>query len=146
MDLPMTGPASGRTDVVLPDPPERAVAALRGALEHDGDERRRAIADVAAAHPTFLDAWARLAEVGRDPVERYAYARVGYHRGLDAMRRHGWGGTGFLRWAHPTNRGALRCLARLRDAAAEIGETAEVRRLDEFLHDLDPDWDDRQVG
>lgn len=145
MDLPLTGDAAGRVDVVLPAPPDEALRALDEALRQEGEDRRARVAEVVAEHPEFHDGWARLAEVGRDVVERYAYARVGYHRGLDAMRRHGWGGTGFLRWTHPTNRGVLRCLARLRDAARDIGEEQEVQRLDDFLRDLDPDWDDRWV-
>ena len=52
------------------------------------DERRRdAVAAVAARYPRFLDAWAELGDLGRDDVERYAYYRVGYHRGLDAPAR-----------------------------------------------------------
>lgn len=138
-------PMADRTDVVLPDPPEDATRRLTEALAADDDSKRDAVAAVVADHPTFLMGWAALSTLGRDPIERYAYARVGYHRGLDAMRKHGWGGTGYVRWTHPTNRGCLRCLARLRDTAAEIGETEEVERLDAFLHDLDPDWDDARL-
>jgi hypothetical protein len=89
--------------------------------------------------------WAQLAALGEEPIERYAYARVGYHRGLDALRANGWGGTGRVRWSEPTNRPFLACLVRLRAAAAEIGEDAEVTRIDEFLRDLDPDWDDANL-
>ena len=52
---------------------------------------------VAAAHPTSCAAWAALAETALAadrPVEAYAYARTGYHRGLDALRRAGWKGQG----------------------------------------------------
>lgn len=141
-DLPMADDQGGRPDVVLPEPPAEAGEELRAALRVEGDAGRAAVAEVVARFPTYHDAWARLSERGRDAVERYAYARVGYHRGLDAMRASGWGGSGYLRWEHASNRGVLRCLARLRDAAAEIGEDDEVERLDTFLRDLDPDWDD----
>ena len=52
--------------------------------------------DVAAAVPTSSLAWATLAEGalaagGRD-VEAYAYARTGYHRALDHLRKSGWRG------------------------------------------------------
>jgi hypothetical protein len=137
-------PMADRKDVALPEVPAAAQRALDEAL--GADDPRSALADVVAASPTYVAAWAHLAEHGRDPVERYAYARVGYHRGLDQLRRHGWGGTGLVRWEHPTNRGFLRCLARLRDAAREIGEADEVERIDEFLIDLDPDWDDANVA
>ena len=137
-DLPM----ADRPDVVLPAAPADAETALTGALGRPPEERREAIGAVVADHPTFLLGWARLAEHGRDAIERYAFARVGYHRGLDAIRRHGWGGKGYVRWEHLTNRGFLLCLARLRDAAEEIGETEEVERIAEFLTQLDPDWSD----
>ncbi|MGH3267132.1 MAG: DUF3151 family protein, partial [Trebonia sp.] len=47
-------------------------------------------AAVAADNPTSSAAWATLAEAaltGGRTVEGYAYARTGYHRGLDALRR-----------------------------------------------------------
>ncbi len=98
-------------------------------------------AEVAARWPTHLAAWAELADAafaaGR-PVESYAYARVGYHRGLDALRRSGWKGHGPVPWSHEPNRGFLRCLHALRRAAAGIGETPEAQRCAAFLDDCDP--------
>jgi hypothetical protein len=73
------------------------------------------------------------------PLESYAYARVGYHRGLDALRKAGWRGTGPIPWSHEPNRGVLRSLYALRRAADAIGEADEVARLDEFLRTSDPD-------
>jgi len=97
--------------------------------------------DVAAAHPATSLPWAVLAEqaleAGR-PVEGYAYARVGYHRGLDALRRAGWRGQGPVPWAHAPNRGFLRALAALARAAGAIGEAAEHERCRTFLRDCDP--------
>lgn len=137
----MTGlPMADRHEVVLPPAPAEAVTRLEAAAADA--EPRSALAPVVADHPTLLEGWAALAAVGRDPIERYAFARVGYHRGLDALRANRWGGTGLVRWREASNRGFLRCLVRLRDAAAEIGETAEVERIAAFLTDLDPDWDD----
>ena len=135
-------PRADRPEVVLPEPPDAAADALATATSGPQDTRRDAVGRVVADHPTFLLGWAELAGVGRDAIERYAFARVGYHRGLDALRKNGWGGNGYVRWRHETNRGFLRCLAALRDAAREIGETDEVDRIDEFLVQLDPDWDD----
>jgi hypothetical protein len=141
-DLPM----HDRKDVVIPEPPATVREALSRAMAtEDHDARRRAVGEVAASDPTFLDAWAELSALGREPIERYAYARVGYHRGLDTIRGRGWGGTGYVRWAHATNRGFLRCLVALQRAAAEIGEVPEVDRISAFLHDLDPEWDDADV-
>ncbi|WP_280679838.1 DUF3151 domain-containing protein [Cryobacterium sp. CG_9.6] len=98
------------------------------------------IAAVAWAHPTSSLAWAELADAahaqGRT-LESYAFARVGYHRGLDALRRAGWKGHGPVPWSHEPNRGVLRALFALRRASAEIGENDEVTRLTSFLMDAD---------
>ena len=93
---------------------------------------------VAAGHPTSSLAWATLAEDaladGRT-VEGYAYARTGYHRALDSLRRNGWRGQGPVPWEHEPNRGFLRSLAVLSRAAGLIGETDEERRCADFLRD-----------
>ena len=77
--------------------------------------------EVAARFPAFSLAWALLAEGAlaedRHAVESYAYARTGYHRGLDALRRSGWKGHGPIPWSHAPNQGFLRCLAALGPAA-----------------------------
>ncbi|MGH9093395.1 MAG: DUF3151 family protein, partial [Acidimicrobiales bacterium] len=101
--------------------------------------RREALAAVAARWPRCPEAWAALAELPGPVVERYAYARVGYHRGLDALRAAGWRGSGFVAWRHPENRGFLRSLEALRAAAAEIGEDDEAERCALFLRQLDPE-------
>ena len=98
----------------------------------------RPAVEVAAAYPTFSLAWALLAELaleGGRTVEGYAYARTGYHRGLDALRRNGWKGHGPIPWKHEPNRGFLRCLAALARAAGEIGEQDEADRCWTFLAD-----------
>lgn len=98
-------------------------------------------AEVAAAHPADSLAWAVLAEQALargDTVAGYAFARTGYHRGLDALRRNGWKGHGPVPWAHVPNRGFLRALAALGRAAGEIGETDEADRVAAFLRDCDP--------
>ena len=97
---------------------------------------------VAAAHPTSCAAWATLAETalaGGRAVEAYAYARTGYHRGLDALRRAGWKGQGPVPWSHEPNRGFLRALHALGQAAAAIGETDEAARCAQLLADSDPE-------
>ena len=76
-------------------------------------------------------------------IEGYAYARVGYHRGLDALRRSGWRGTGPVPWSHEPNRGFLRALAALGAAAGAIGEDHERDRCAQFLTDCDPTAADR---
>jgi len=106
-------------------------------------------ADVAARWPTASLAWAELADraaaaassaEGRTArlVESYAYARTGYHRGLDALRRAGWRGTGPVPWSHEPNRGVLRCIAALGHAADAIGESEEAERCGVLLADCDP--------
>ncbi len=138
-------PQADRHDTVLPLAPESARDDLARALAAPETERRTAVGRVVADHPTFIEGWAELARLGVEPIERYAYARVGYHRGLDALRGAGWGGSNFVRWSQPSNRPFLTCLVRLRAAAAQIGELSEVERITAFLHELDPDWDEAFV-
>ena len=96
---------------------------------------------VAAAHPAASVAWATLAEdaLAEDKaVTAYAYARTGYHRGLDQLRRNGWRGFGPVPYSHEPNRGFLRCVAALGRAADAIGETEEHARCLGLLDDCDP--------
>ena len=99
--------------------------------------------EVVVAHPESPLAWATLAEhalaEGADVVVAYAFARVGYHRSLDLLRRNGWKGHGPVPWDHVPNRGFLRALAALAKAAAAIGETAEEERCGRFLRDSSPE-------
>ena len=123
---------AGPPPTLLPDDDPAADAALAR-----GDDP----AEVAAAHPAHLAAWAALADrafAAGDAVASYAYARVGYHRGLDALRRSGWKGHGPVPWSHAPNRGFLRSLHALGRAAEAIAETAEAQRCATFLHDCDP--------
>lgn len=142
-DIPFT---AGPPETVLPPPDPEVADALARAEAAPAAQRPSAAAAVAAAHPEVLDAWALLAESTGDPVESYAYARVGYHRGLDALRASGWRGSGYVRWRHPSNAGFLRSLDALRAAAERLGETAEAERCATFLAQLDPDRDRRQEG
>lgn len=130
--------SSGLPTTVLPAPDGALADRLADALAEPEADRRAAVAAVVASAPRFLDAWAALGDLGRDTVERYAAYRVGYHRGLDALRANGWRGSGYVRWAEPTNRGFLRCMRGLADMAAEIGELDEAERCRTFLLQLDP--------
>ena len=126
----------GPDPVLLPRNPEAEAEFTAGA----------AAAEVAAHHPTASLAWAALAEEAlhrperalRDTIEAYAYARTGYHRGLDALRRNGWKGYGPVPWSHEPNRGFLRCLIVLARAAEAIEETDEHERCLALLRDCDP--------
>jgi hypothetical protein len=98
-------------------------------------------AEVAAANPTSSAAWAALAEAALaagSTIEAYAYARTGYHRGLDALRRNGWKGFGPVPWSHQPNQGFLRCVTVLAAAAGRIGEVDEQERCTQLLRDCDP--------
>jgi hypothetical protein len=130
--------SQGLPETVLPAPPKAWQEALAQALDLAEPERKRAVAAVAAASPRYLEAWASLAELSEDVVESYAYARVGYHRGLDALRAAGWRGSGYVRWRHVTNQGFLRSLEALRRAAERIGEADEEERCALFAYQLDP--------
>ena len=86
-------------------------------------------------------AWAALAEVllaEGQPVQAYACARTGYHRGLDALRGNGWRGTGPVPWNHEPNQGVLRAIGALVQTARALGEDDEVVRCLNLLHDCDP--------
>jgi hypothetical protein len=110
--------------------------AARDALARGDDP-----AQVAAAFPAYAGAWAELADrafASGSVIESYAYARTGYHRGLDALRRAGWKGHGPVPWSHEPNRAFLRCLYALGRAAKAIGEADEAARCSQFLDDSDP--------
>jgi hypothetical protein len=137
---------AGTPETVLPGPEPALLAALAAAAAREPGERWAATAAVAAGSPRCLEAWAQLAELAQlagDDVSAYAFARVGYHRGLDALRAAGWRGSGFVRWRHKSNRGFLASLEALRAAAQAIGEDEEETRCALFLRQLDPDWDRR---
>jgi len=115
----------------LPDDPEPHEALAAGVDP----------ATVAASHPESSLAWAELADrafAAGDAVTSYAYARTGYHRGLDQLRRAGWKGHGPVPWEHEPNRGFLRALFALGRAAEAIGESDEATRCAQFLRDSSP--------
>src|SRR5882724_9082575 len=117
---------------LLPDTPGASALIAEGA----------AAVEVASKYPAFSLAWALLAEgalAKGHAVESYAYARTGYHRGLDALRRSGWKGHGPVPWSHEPNRGFLRAVFALGRAADSIGETDEAARCQQLLHESDPD-------
>lgn len=126
-------------ETILPPPPEDAVQALEEALNVSEEHRRARLSAVAAGWPEYLDAWAWLSEHARDDVEGYAYARVGYHRGLDQLRAAGWRGSGRVAWEHPSNRGFLRALDSLGRRAEAIGEDEEAQRCASFVSECDPE-------
>jgi hypothetical protein len=131
MELPISEPA----ETTIQEPPG-SLEDLHGAGSHEQ------IQGVAASYPACLTAWASLGEealASDDPVAAYAYFRVGYHRGLDRIRRAGWRGAGRVPWAHEANRGFLRSLRGLGRAAGAIGEMDEAARCSDFFGQLAPD-------
>jgi hypothetical protein len=134
---------------LLPEPPatrlpaEDQVSAALAAVAA-GNER-----EVAARYPASSAVWAALAgrslEAG-DSVAAYAFARTGYHRGLDQLRRAGWRGAGPVPWSHEPNQGFLRSLYLLGQAADAIGEDDEAARCAQFLRDCDPAAADALTG
>jgi hypothetical protein len=128
--------SSGLPSTVLPEADADLRQRLARALE--SSDPRPALTAIVAEHPRWLDGWAALGDIGRDPVERYAAYRVGYHRGLDALRANGWRGSGFVRWSAPGNHGFLRSLLGLQLMADAIGEADEAERCAQFLLQLDP--------
>jgi len=124
---------------LLGEPPETLLPADPGAedLARGTDPR-----NVAATHPDSALAWITLAEAaladGQD-IEGYAFARTGYHRSLDLLRRNGWKGHGPVPWSHEPNQGFLRSLAALGEASERLEDQAEAHRCREFLHESSPE-------
>ena len=129
---------TGPPNVVLPEVDSAMQAELDAALASPERDRRDAVARVVAHHPRYLAAWAALGDVARDSIESYMAYRVGYHRGLDALRANGWKGSGYVRWSAKTNHGFLNCLDGLARTASVIGETDEATRCSQFLLQCDP--------
>ena len=132
-DMTHTNLLGGPPPTLLPAEPEQTVSS--------GLQAGRSARELAAEHPAASLPWAVLAEeaLGRGQViEAYAYARTGYHRGLDALRRSGWKGHGPVPWEHIPNRGFLRALYVLGQATAQIGEQQEALRCQTLLADCDP--------
>ncbi len=131
----MAIPISEPSKILLEEP--------AGSLEELGDTTSAEQASgVARKWPACLTAWAVLGEdalANGRYVDAYAYFRVGYHRGLDGVRKAGWKGSGIVPWSHEANRGFLRSLAGLGKAAEAIGESDEAVRCEEFLRQLSPD-------
>ena len=124
---------------LMAGPPPTHLPADPADAELSGGEAAGA---VVRRHPASPAAWAALAQGARDAdaddLTVYAYARVGYHRSLDQLRRNGWKGHGPVPWEHEPNRGFLRCLALLALSARAIGETEEWERCSAFLRDSSP--------
>jgi hypothetical protein len=121
----------------------------------ENDEAKKLLDDgvepkeVAARFPSYCLAWARLSEKefrNGYVIRAYAYARTGYHRGLDQLRRNGWKGHGPIPWEHEGNQGFLRSLNSLARAAAAIGEDDEAERCRTFLRDSSPTAADELAG
>lgn len=130
--IPHSDLMAGPPPTLLPADP--AAAELDGGADPDTVVRR---------HPASPVAWSALAqrvrETGGDDLTVYAYARVGYHRSLDQLRRNGWKGHGPVPWEHQPNRGFLTCLALLALSAMAIDETEEWERCSTFLRDSSPE-------
>ncbi|MCI9889041.1 DUF3151 domain-containing protein [Micrococcales bacterium 31B] len=129
-------------NLMAPEPTRLAddypdVARILASTPHQEETAR----ELAAQFPSAQLPWAVLAEralQGDDAISAYAFARTGYHRGLDALRKSGWRGAGPVPWEHGPNQGFLRALVALGRAAAAINETAEVTRIEAFLDECDP--------
>ncbi|SDZ03206.1 DUF3151 domain-containing protein [Tessaracoccus flavus] len=129
-----THPNLMASDVVVHLPEDPALAAI-------SEKGREHFLEVVAAYPESSLCWALLAETCLadddlgSSLAAYAYARTGYHRGLDTLRRNGWKGSGAVPWEHEPNRGFLRALWALSVAAGRIGESEEQQRCAQFLRD-----------
>ncbi len=137
-EQPIQMVSQGPPRTVLPAEPAAVRDAVQRVRDAQAGEQRALAAAAVAQFPRSLIAWCALGDAATDTVERYAAYRVGYHRGLDALRANGWRGSGYVRWADETNRGLLGCMRGLGAMAAAIGENDEAERLALFLAQLDP--------
>lgn len=130
-------------ELPVTEPPETTIEEPAGSLEDLMNAMDpRDLNAVATNFPTCLAVWARLGDramEGGETIAAYAFYRVGYHRGLDRIRKAGWRGKGRVPWTHEGNRGFLRSLAGLSKAAGTIGESDEAERCMQFLIELAPD-------
>ncbi len=121
----------GQPTLLPPDP------ALDELIAHGSDR----FVEIASGHLDSSLCWAIMAEGSRSAstpdaiLIAYAFARTGYHRGLDALRKSGWRGSGPVPWEHEPNRGFLRCLAALARLSGEMGDTDEHDRCWQFLRE-----------
>ena len=126
--------------VLPPEDPEITNLLEAAILIEDISTRRGALNQVAEMYPTSINVWKTIAAYGRDTMESYAACRVGYHRGLDALRKNGWRGSGYVRWAHPSNQAFLECLSGLQVISEKIEDFEESERCKLFLLQLEPEW------
>jgi hypothetical protein len=134
---------------LLPEPTATLLPPNESAATALAEAKPGREAEVAARFPSSSAAWAVLARQALDAgqaVTAYAYARTGYHRGLDQLRRAGWRGSGPVPWSHEPNQGFLRSLHLLGLAADAIGEADEAARCAQFLRDCDPSAADALTG
>ncbi len=127
----MTDNLMNAPETLLPEDPAAAELEVKADISH-----------IVVRHPASALAWAILSEeamVADHRVLAYAFARTGYHRSLDALRKNGWKGAGPVPWSHKPNRGFLRCVAALSRAAGAIGETDEQVRCAQLLRDCSPE-------
>ncbi len=92
------------------------------------------------AYPDSIAIWTQLGVLSPERMKGYAFFRLAYHRGLDALRKNGWRGSGFVRWEHPSNQSFLRALHGLQMLSKEIGDDEESARCHHFLLQLEPRW------
>lgn len=130
---------------LLAAPPQPTRLPADPAIEELLAEGPDAFLKIAARYPASSMCWALLAEGALSAntlsgdLTAYAFARTGYHRGVDALRRAGWHGRGPIPWEHEPNRGFLRALWALACAARRLEEQDEVERLLAFLREASED-------
>lgn len=132
---PIRMSVSGPTPFVLPAEPDEVMGAIAAAASLD--DPAAALRVIVAGAPTSLFGWSALGTAEPETIHRYACYRIGYHRGLDALRGNGWRGSGDVRWSEPTNRGFLRSLLGLHLMSRAIGDTVEADRTIQFLSQCD---------
>jgi len=137
--------SSGIPETILPTVSQELLNMLESAKSSSGNELEE-ISKVLQKYPTSIDAWACYGSFCTDTMASYAAYRVGYHRGLDQLRKNGWRGSGYVKWQHVSNQGFLTALNGLRKYAEKINEADEATRCRDFLAQLDPELDINSIS
>ena len=131
----------GLPETILPEENSDVLKGLHNAESlGNNDEKYSSLLLLAESHPNSIAVWVALGTLSSLRMQSYAFYRIAYHRGLDSLRKNGWRGSGFVRWAHPTNRDFLLALDGLQRLSVEIGDLEEATRCQHFLIQLEPNW------
>lgn len=132
----------GLPETVLPSESSEILAGIEEAVSLEAlTDTIAKLLRLAEKYPDSIAVWTQLGAASSEKMQTYAFYRLAYHRGLDALRKNGWRGSGFVRWENSSNRSFLRALHGLQKLSEEIGDIEEATRCNHFLLQLEPRWE-----